>query len=444
MNLVRNAAGTFATRVMMALCHVGVAVLVARMLGPGGRGELAAALLVPMTLVGLLHLGFTNANGVFMGSMPDRREALVAQSIVVALGLGSLVAAAVGAVYLFGPPLPGALGRADLTSRLLALLFLPVGLLNTLMGCALWGANRIKTFNRLELGRVVGYAVLAVVMLVGFRLGVLGVVMATAVSALATAAATLLAVRRVCPVRLGNVSWPLVVRSLRFGVQNWAAAVANDLMLRVDQWFIAVMLGGTELGLYAVAVGMAEKAWMLPKSINAAVVPHLTQESTHPAASTRRVYRSMMLLFLPVFGLIAAGGTLLIGLLFGEAFTGSILPFLVLLPGVYLLGGGRVLYACLYTQEKPRYAIVTNWSMLAVNLVLNAVLIPLWGIGGAAAASLISYVGAGVLWIVFFCRETGSRPAQMMPRWSETRELLGDIFRRIFPRREVRGQGGLP
>jgi O-antigen/teichoic acid export membrane protein len=42
-------------------------------------------------------------------------------------------------------------------------------------------------------------------------------------------------------------------------------------------------------------------------------------------------------------------------------------------------------------------------------VILNAVLIPLWGINGAAAASLISYSVCAFLFVFEYTRATGSK-----------------------------------
>jgi O-antigen/teichoic acid export membrane protein len=83
---------------------------------------------------------------------------------------------------------------------------------------------------------------------------------------------------------------------------------------------------------------------------------------------------------------------------YGPEFAPSVLPFLLLLPGVMILSLGKILANDLAGRGKPEYWTIGAWVSLGLTLVLDLLLIPHWGIAGAAVASSLSYtLGAAIV-----------------------------------------------
>ena len=80
-------------------------------------------------------------------------------------------------------------------------------------------------------------------------------------------------------------------------------------------------------------------------------------------------------------------------------------------------------------------------SALILNVVMNFILIPVWGIVGAAAASLISYTFGAVLAITFSSRLSGAAPLSfVIPTRQDfanvvsmTTTILGQVRSRLRP-----------
>ena len=114
----------------------------------------------------------------------------------------------------------------------------------------------------------------------------------------------------------------------------------------------------------------------------------------------------------PIVLFIAA--PILLPLVYGAPYAASTQPFLLLLPGVVLLGMDRVIsrYFTGTNQQLPN--VITRAVSLVVNIGLNLLWIPEYGIAGAAAAGLASYVVDAVLIIGVFMFMTGKRPADLV------------------------------
>jgi O-antigen/teichoic acid export membrane protein len=84
-------------------------------------------------------------------------------------------------------------------------------------------------------------------------------------------------------------------------------------------------------------------------------------------------------------------GRPVIDFVFSSAFSDAYIPLLVLLPGVVLLGGSKVLTNEIAGRGYPHYNSLNAALALVVTVVLDLVLIPRYGVLGAALASSAAY-----------------------------------------------------
>ncbi|MDZ7782930.1 MAG: polysaccharide biosynthesis C-terminal domain-containing protein [Halioglobus sp.] len=81
----------------------------------------------------------------------------------------------------------------------------------------------------------------------------------------------------------------------------------------------------------------------------------------------------------------------LITLIFGDAFKEAYVPLLVLLPGIVMASGARVLANDIAARGRPELNMYTSVVVVTVNVLGNMLLIPLYGLAGAAIATSIAY-----------------------------------------------------
>jgi Na+-driven multidrug efflux pump len=77
-----------------------------------------------------------------------------------------------------------------------------------------------------------------------------------------------------------------------------------------------------------------------------------------------------------------------------------------LVPGIVAIVVHKVLNMDLAGRGKPYVALWSFLPALALNIVLNLLLIPLWGAAGAALATSASYGIAAVGFLIHYSRET--------------------------------------
>ena len=421
MTLTQNILITLSARVTLLALAVVSSVVLARTLGPEGRGLFALVVLLPEMGRSLGLLGFDQANAVYAGLEPEGRPALVWQSVAIAGVVGGgITVAGMGFLALGAPGFP-ALVRGPLWLYLVPFLALPAIMVIEYWQAILRGMNRILMLNLIDVGTRSATVLLLVLFLVGLRLDVAGAVLA---NVLVTAATSLLMIgllwyvgtwRR--PVFDQSTWW----RTVWFALPAYGGNVAAYLNYRADAFIIAVLLAPEQLGFYAIAVGVVERLWIIPGAVSTALLPHLTNSRERDPVLSAAIARHVMVWVGAGCLLCFAFADVVVEVLFSSAFGPVVAPLRWLLPGILVLSVGKVVLAELIAQEKPQYPSLASGIAVLVNIAGNLVLVPRMGISGAALASSISYSLLSVMWIWYYLRETGVRWTALVPR---TRDLL--------------------
>jgi len=203
------------------------------------------------------------------------------------------------------------------------------------------------------------------------------------------------------------------------------------LHLRVDVFLLKGIAGTTALGIYSLAVVLAETVMQATDGLSIALVPRQLKNTIAEAGrQVMRMGRLNILTGLLVAAAWIAAGWLAIPWLFGEEFSGAYLPLLVLLPGMIAFGVQRLTGPVVLRSARSDLLVLFNGGALGVNVALDLLLLPTLGPVGAATASSVSYVLSAALFVWWTMRVApGARVADLVPRRSDI-GLLADLPRR--------------
>lgn len=185
----------------------------------------------------------------------------------------------------------------------------------------------------------------------------------------------------------------LLWNALKYGIVLYAGAMANSILFKIDLLFINYFKGNEAVGVYSVAVRWAEMLFLLDSAISSAT---LYKISTGDEKEAKAIVAKTMRLQLTISGAV---GTVmvfaaypLIRTLYGEAYIGAVLPLIILLPGIIIWSVGKILSQYIvYKMGKAKYCTYTAILGAVLNAGLNCVVIPAWGIAGAAVSSTVCY-----------------------------------------------------
>jgi len=398
----RNVGTTFTAQVLSAILAIINAAIVARALGVEGKGTLSLLLLVPHMLGLFLGAGIGLANVYYVGTQRLDVSTLTQNSVgfaIVATIFGIILVGA-GA---FSGGLTWVLPNIPAPLVYVALIGFPVALLGGYLNSVLHGLQRIATLNLLTIIQSAATLLLNVVLVVGFKLQLIGALIAS----LSTSAVNL-SIVIVLLHRLGGrfrPAWnPLVIRTtLSYGLRGYVGNILQFFNYRLDMFIINYFLGSSGAGLYSVSVAIAELLWYLPNAVGFVILPKAAaSEARDMNRFTPRVFGiTLALTALGGVG-IAVLGQPFIRLIYSSDFLPAYTPLLALLPGVVLLGSAKVLTNEIAGRGYPHYNSINSALALVVTIGLDMLLIPRYGVLGAAIASSAAYTLIFVTAVIFY------------------------------------------
>jgi O-antigen/teichoic acid export membrane protein len=243
---------------------------------------------------------------------------------------------------------------------------------------------------------------------------------------------------------------PEVREGLLVGIRGQLGNVTSLFTYRLDVFIVNHFLNAVEVGIYAVGVTVSESLWQIPQAVATAIFPRTarTANSSSPApdgdwSSQRNASSSFSCLILrQVFLISCVSGALLalaspiaIPLFFGSRFADAVPVIWWLMPGTVALAMAKVCASDLAGRGKTTYASVAGFAALMVTVALDLVLIPRMGIRGAALASSCAYFTNGALLL-------GAVRYELKAKWRELLlpsraellryvQALSDLWRRL-------------
>lgn len=404
LTLARDTALVYGAQMAGVLMGLVVSILVARVLGPDGRG--AYAWIMTMHLFGV-QLGLLGADTMYRrlaAHRPQVAPTLAANGGIQSLAGGLLTGAVVMAVCLVQP-----VGESHPMGTLLGMLAIPGAMLVALANGLAVGLGQAKMVAINELSqRVMIVAMVGLVFLFSGTL-TLNSLMAAVFAAL-TVTGLLAAWHRV---RRTPLPWVFSARLWWHERFMLVGALGSGMATFGLQKLDLVMLGAwrplAESGYYAVAQTLMDASLILPATLGFLMLSRL-------AALETRAERRLMLLRLlgvmlagfAVVALVAAWlGQWIIPLLFGQPFVEAVPVFHVLMASAVAGAAFLICQNAAAGIGRVRYVMAGPAVGVAVKVLAGLALIPGFGMMGAAWGNMLAYAAAalvalGVAW-------TGSR-----------------------------------
>jgi O-antigen/teichoic acid export membrane protein len=392
-----------------------VSVIIARELGPAGRGAYYVPVAAGAITLVLVHLGLEGSNTYYLANARLTVRQMAAAAALLAPVCGLVGGATLSVIYV-------------LTSDSLfqgvpwaAFVFAPALLSFQLH--LLWTTNLFTLAGRVIraqiaqlLGALCQFALLAPVAFAGhltleYALATYAVYILVPWACLAVWARTFApAVPRFDPA---------VLRTLvTFGLKLQVAQIFLFLLVRADTLVINAMLGTSDVGIYSLTVLIAEGMILLTTPLVLAILPvQATMDLQDAGRMSFKAARFNGLIALCLA--ICAGCTmwLVLPLLYGPEFKSAYPALMALMPGVIAFAVARPLGNWLVRHGRPWLLSAFGAIAFAVNMALNVLLLPVVGIVGASVASSAAYIGFVAAMVAWGLHSTGlNLRAAMLPQ----------------------------
>ena len=396
-NVLYDGLYTFAAQSLNVVLAFGLGLLTARLLGPTGKG-LYVLPAVQAGIVSAVFGGLTSTASYYLLNEGAGRGIVRALALVTAffVACGSLVVVGLAFATHALWAAPAAIASLPAMAAICAVRGYVTGIkrIRYVANLSLTLSTVTLTLTAVALFLVARSAIAAVAAWVC----AMYVVGAISWIAMACHARTLEPGRRIDLKRFASMA-------LRGG----ATALVTLLNYRADVYIVAILLPPRELGLYSVATS-APQALLFPAQVAATVAsPHIGGLDRQSAARlAARCARHSMLISLVICVAVWILAPFLIGTFYGDAFLPLVPSLRILLFGVVVMAlAGPISSYYTLKLAKPEVPLALAGLSAAICISLTFVLIPQFGIAGAAVASTVAYaVGQGAA-LLFFRKGTG-------------------------------------
>lgn len=403
MGFIRSVATTASTNLAIAGITLLTSVLVSRILGPAGRGELAAIQSWPSAIGSIAMLGLPEAVTYYCA-----KRTLIAGRII-ALGMLLAVPTSIAGIAIGTFVLPSLLSEYSNDTVSAAKMYLAIGLVYIagIPLSALRSTGHFDMWNALRALPTIAWLIILLILVLG---------PAPHASLLAH---SFLAIASVVGLGFVVVTFRIVRGGIRpafkfapelisFGLKTWIASAPQTLNVRADQLTLLVLTDPASVGIYTVASAWGNLCSMALSAIGAATFPTIAAAAGPRATEdVGRIVRLAVILAVVVALTLAPLAPIAVPLIFGEAFRGAsrIAGLLVFSSTIAALGG--ILEESLRALGKPGRASIAHLLGAAVTSTLVAIFIGPLGLWGAWLATLI---GASITFsylLVLVSRATG-------------------------------------
>ena len=388
MNFLRNTTITLGSNLGIALLGLLTGTLLARTLGPYGRGLMTTIQIWPLMLAWAGGMSLVFANVYYGSSDVLVRRRLFANSFWTAIVLGTLV----GGVASFILPHYVPLTPQQHLLMMIGLWTLSSSLWMDFATSLLHSTNR---FDRLGLARLITPILSAICLLVLYVMHSL-TVLSVILIGWAGSWLTLGLVLRYLSLD-GCISFrpdvSLLRRSFSYASKMHIGTLAGIANGRLDQLIMTALVAPKALGLYAFSVTLSELLKQIASAVSTVLYPKVSGELSDQerAALAARTTRWMLIVVSVCAIILFFVAPWIVPLIWGHRFVEAVPTLRVLLPGTVALCVALTMLTSIQGAGKPGMTTIAEIVSLAVMVPLLWVLVPRMGIFGAGIASTCGY-----------------------------------------------------
>lgn len=409
-SFVTDAISVLQSNVTGLVFTVFTGVVVARVLGPEGKGVISYLMVYPGLVISLADMGIRQSTVVFTGNKTyELQEIVRAISSLYLITSTLCMCLSTGLLLVSMPPAVTVLMVA------LCVFIVPLRLFQSYFRGLLLGKQEVVNYNRFLWVPVVLTALLTFLFVYLLDLGIVGALAAPVVSLFPVVVAGLWFLVKRYSLK-PSFDFEIMRRMTSMGVLFAVSLFVRSLGQRIPIIVMGHQVGVQQIGLFSIGVAFSEMLSQIPKAIGIIVFSRSAnaKDSHQFSRSVGEIFRVSILI-----GLIGGLGLFfvcdfIVNLFYGEAFNESSRVIQIMIPGVVAMCGFRMLVMDLAGRGKPMISLWVAMPALVLNLFLCYLFVGDYGATGAAAALSISNVAVALGFLFIYGRYTGTNVLELI------------------------------
>ncbi|MCM3088670.1 flippase [Bhargavaea ginsengi] len=414
-SFLKNSILNFSGNIFMIALGLISSVIIARTLGPQLQGVYTLVVLLPTMLVTFMNLGIGPATVYNIGSKKESIKTVIATNIILSSVIG-VFSIFIGCIFIYFFK-NSIFSGVPIRLLLCVLVIVPFLFLNSFLQAVYQGIQNFKRFNEIQVINKISQVILLIITLLILKLELNGALIAFIISSLFP---TFLIYRYFSKddykFEINNFSASLAKEYFSYGSKAHLSNIVSFMNYRMDILMISLFLNPYAVGIYNVAVSIGERLWVISSPISSALFPRISslESENDKTILTVKVTRYVFYLSLIVGVFFFVISPWAVYILFGKEYQEASKVIRILLLGITIFAAERILSNDFAGRGKPQINLYTSLFTVLCNVIANVILIPIYGINGAAAATSLSYSLTFLIKLTLYCKFTGAKSKDIL------------------------------
>ena len=385
---VKNFIETVFTKFFVVIIGMATSIIIARILGPEGRGEYAVAITISGIGVQLGNLGLHSANTYYIAQNKEIIAPIINNSIIVSFLGGAIVSMIIYPFIII-------FDFMQITNTILLFLCLfsiPLGLAYLLLQNILLGINEVQVYNKIEIEAKVFSIVLLLLLIIVNYVNATSIFFITLLTSFIGILLVLLKLNKFVTIKI-KFSANIFMNCYFYGIKSYVACLFSFLVLRADLLMVKHFLSLQEAGYYSIALNIGDMLFLFSTTLGTILFPKLSamKNTREKYLFTHKNLRCFTPFIIALSLISVYTAPLMVEILFGLSYIPAVSAFILLVPGIAILSLNSIYMNFFASTGMPWVTIYSPLLALILNVFLNMKLIPILGVNGAAISSVISY-----------------------------------------------------
>lgn len=233
---------------------------------------------------------------------------------------------------------------------------------------------------------------------------------------------------------VNKTTFSILKEMFTYGLWGSADNIAEVLTTRLNYFLIQRFAGLGSVGLLDAGTKISESVWHISRSVSFIEYSSVAQ-TTDPDKQVKITLKLFKLTFCAIatttICILFIPEWVYTEYLFSPEFTGMRKVIFGLATGIIALGCNSILSHYFIGSGKIRYSAYSSSIGLITLLIAGYVLIPIYGVVGAAVTSSIAFCAMLTFSITVFCRKNRTRLSEFIPDKKDFNELVKRIHKKL-------------
>ena len=428
MGFVKNSLYTLISNIVIICIGFFTSWVISRTLGAELQGVYNLAILIPNLMYNFLNFGQDTSTMFFLSNKTINKSDLIDNMIPVSI-FYTIISTLLGTLFIFLLK-DSMFTEVSNNTLIFALIISPLTFLNNNLTAVLKSEGEFFSVNKVQVINKIIYFLICTIL---FFIVDVNIVIFANIVILSISIISLWKKIGIKSIRI-KFNKEYQKKNISYGFKSYLANMITFLNYRLDTFIIKALSKSTmAVGQYGVSVTLAEQVWVFASAISSVMFPYITsiENDEDKSKVTSLTFKIVMVVtFMAIIVLFFASN--LIRFVYGEDYYGSIIPLKILLIGVFSLSLGKILANDIASRGKPELNALSNLMGLLVNVIFNILLIPRFGIAGAAMATSISYTLTSSIFLISFIKLTGLTLKELLVFNKEERVVITIFIKEVL------------